>query len=201
MSTAKLNLPTALTLSRIVLIPAFIVAAPTQPLLAALIFGLASATDFLDGYFARKMDQVTKFGIILDPIADKFLVISALILLVDMDKVSVWIAVIIIAREFLITGLRVVALARDIVIKAEMGGKLKTGTQIAAIICLVLSGPLAPFEIPGIDLYDAGTALIWISLVLSLISGVQYTTAFWRKILNSSSTPPADVPPPGSPEV
>ncbi len=173
----RLNLPTALTFGRIVLIPFFVLIAPERPFLGALIFGVASVTDFLDGYLARKTGQITKFGIILDPIADKFLVISALILLVDMARLSAWIAIIIIVREFLVTGLRAVALSKDIVIPAEMGGKLKTASQIIAILCLVMS-----VDIYGIDLYDVGTIFVWIALGLSLVSGVQYTVSFWKKI-------------------
>lgn len=173
----RLNLPTALTFSRIVLIPFFVLIAPERPFLGALIFGIASVTDFLDGYLARKRGQITKFGIILDPIADKFLIISALILLVDMARLSAWIAIIIIVREFLVTGLRVVALSKDIVIPSEMGGKLKTSSQIIAILCLVVS-----VDIYGVDLYDVGTVFIWIALGLSIASGVQYTVSFWKKI-------------------
>lgn len=173
----KLNLPTVLTLSRIVLIPFFIMVTPYNPFLGALIFGIASVTDFLDGYIARKRGQITKFGIILDPIADKFLVISALILLVDMARLPAWIAIIIIVREFLVTGLRAVALSRDIVIPAELGGKLKTAAQITAILCFILD-----VNVLGIDLYDTGIVAIWIALVLSIVSGIQYTASFWKQI-------------------
>jgi CDP-diacylglycerol--glycerol-3-phosphate 3-phosphatidyltransferase len=173
----RLNLPTIITLSRIVLIPFFVLIAPDRPFLGALIFGVASVTDFLDGYLARKTGQITKFGIILDPIADKFLVISALILLVDMARLSAWIAIVIIVREFLVTGLRAVALSKDIVIPAEMGGKLKTFSQITAILCLIIS-----MNIFGIDLYDVGIVFIWIALVLSIVSGVQYTVSFWKRV-------------------
>lgn len=173
----RLNLPTALTLSRLVLIPFFIVITPDHPFYGAVIFGIASITDFLDGYVARKTGQITKFGIILDPIADKFLVISALILLVDMAKLSVWIATIIVVREFLVTALRVVALSKDIVIPAEMGGKLKTGFQITAILFLILDMTLF-----GLDLYDAGIILMWIAVFLSVTSGIQYTVSFWKRI-------------------
>lgn len=173
----RLNLPTIITLSRIVVIPFFVLIAPDRPFLGALIFGIASITDFLDGYIARKRGQITKFGIILDPIADKFLVISALILLVDMARLSVWIAIIIIVREFLVTGLRAVALSKDIVIPADLGGKLKTFSQIAAVLCLIIS-----MNIFGVDLYDVGIVFIWIALVLSIVSGVQYTVSFWKKV-------------------
>ncbi len=173
----RLNLPTLITLSRIVLIPFFVIITPDRPFLGALIFGIASVTDFLDGYIARKTGQITKFGIILDPIADKFLVISALILLVDMARLSAWIAIIIIVREFLVTGLRAVALSKDIVIPSERGGKLKTSLQFTAIICLIIS-----MDILGIDLYDVGIIFIWIALILSIVSGIQYTVSFWKKI-------------------
>lgn len=180
MSTPRLNLPTILTLSRIILIPVFITVVYRHPVWGAIIFGIASITDFLDGYFARRSGQVTKFGVILDPLADKFLVISALIVLVDMARLSAWIAIIIIVREFLITGLRVVALSKDIIIPAEMGGKLKTGAQITAILCLILVGSI--FDNLPLDLYDIGIAFVWLAVVLSVISGIQYTVSFWKKI-------------------
>ena len=146
----------------------------------AIVFSIASITDFLDGYFARRSGQVTKFGIILDPLADKFLVISALVVLVDMARLSAWMAIVIIVREFLITGLRVVALSKDIIIPAEMGGKLKIGAQITAILCLILVGSF--FDNLPLDLYDIGSAFVWVALVLSVVSGIQYTVSFWKKI-------------------
>ncbi|MGE5239262.1 MAG: CDP-diacylglycerol--glycerol-3-phosphate 3-phosphatidyltransferase [Chloroflexota bacterium] len=177
MSTVTLNLPTILTFSRIVLIPFFVLITPRSPLLGIAIFLIASATDFLDGYLARRSGQITKFGIILDPIADKFLVISALILLVDMVKISAWIAIVIIVREFVVTALRVVALSKNIVISAETGGKLKTAAQMVSIILLLLPGGLGEF-----DFYDAGLVLMYISLVLALVSGFRYTVSFWRQL-------------------
>jgi CDP-diacylglycerol---glycerol-3-phosphate 3-phosphatidyltransferase len=180
MSTLKLNLPTILTLSRIVLIPFFVLSVYNHPVIGALVFSIASITDFLDGYLARRSGQVTKFGIIMDPLADKFLVISALIVLVDMERVSAFVAIVLIVRDFLVTGLRVVALSRDIVIPAEMGGKLKTTAQITAVLCLILVGSI--FDNLPFDLYDIGLVFIWIALVLSVISGVQYTISFWRKV-------------------
>lgn len=177
MSTLRLNLPTVLTLSRILVIPIFIVTVYQHPVLGAVIFSIASLTDYLDGYFARHSGEVTKLGVILDPIADKFLVVSALIVLVDMGRLPAWIAIIIIVREFFVTGLRAIALSRNIVIPAEMGGKIKTVTQMIAILCLILMG-----SIFDIDLYDIGIILIWIALVLAVVSGVQYTLSFWRRI-------------------
>jgi CDP-diacylglycerol--glycerol-3-phosphate 3-phosphatidyltransferase len=177
MSTITLNLPTVLTFSRIILIPFFVLITPKSPLLGIAIFLIASATDFLDGYLARRSGQITKFGIILDPIADKFLVISALILLVDMVKLSAWVAIIIIVREFLVTALRVVALSKNIVISAESGGKLKTTAQMISIVLLLLPGGLG-----DLDFYDVGLVLMYIAVVLAITSGVQYTLSFWRRI-------------------
>src|SRR5512143_3586125 len=174
MGTLRLNVPTVLTLSRIVLIPLFVVSVYQHPFLGALVFSIASVTDFLDGYLARRSGQVTKFGIIMDPIADKFLIISALIVLVDMERLPAWMAIMLIMREFLITALRVVALSRDIVIPAELGGKLKTTAQISAILCLILTGNFL-----FVDLYDVGIVFIWVALVLAVVSGVKYTLAFW----------------------
>jgi CDP-diacylglycerol--glycerol-3-phosphate 3-phosphatidyltransferase len=180
-NTLKLNLPTILTLSRIVVIPLFIYVTPGHNFLGALIFSLASITDFLDGYLARRSGQVTTFGIIVDPIADKFLVIAALIVLVDMGRISVLIAFIVIVREFLVTALRAVALSKDIVIKAEMGGKLKVTAQITAILCLILG-----WDVMGVDLYDLGIMAIWVAIILSLISGVQYMVSFWKKTIGAA---------------
>jgi CDP-diacylglycerol--glycerol-3-phosphate 3-phosphatidyltransferase len=177
MSTLKLNLPTVLTLSRIFLVPVFIFSVYQHQVFGAFIFGVASITDYLDGYFARHSGEITKLGVILDPLADKFLVVSALIVLVDMERLPAWIAIVIIIREFLVTGLRAVALSKNVIISAEMGGKMKTFTQIIAILCLILMG-----SIFDIDLYDIGIILIWISLALSVISGIQYTLSFWRRI-------------------
>ncbi|MCG6553036.1 MAG: CDP-diacylglycerol--glycerol-3-phosphate 3-phosphatidyltransferase [Candidatus Magnetominusculus sp. LBB02] len=177
MTTVRLNVPTILTLSRIFVIPVFVYITPEHRVWGAVVFGLASITDFLDGYLARRSGQITQFGIIMDPIADKFLVISALILLVDMGNISMWLAIVIIVREFLVTTLRVVALTKDIVIAAELGGKLKTGAQITGILCLILEHYLF-----GINLYGLGLAMIWIAVALAVVSAVQYTIGFWKKI-------------------
>ena len=177
MSAIKLNVPTILTFSRIFLIPFFVIITPGSPYLGIGIFLIASLTDFLDGYLARRSGQITTFGIILDPIADKFLVISALILLVDMVRLSAWIAIIIIVREFVVTTLRVVALSMDIVIPAETGGKLKTTAQMASIVLLLLPGGIG-----NVDFYDVGLILMYVALVLAITSGIQYTISFWKRI-------------------
>jgi CDP-diacylglycerol--glycerol-3-phosphate 3-phosphatidyltransferase len=118
----------------------------------------------------------------MDPIADKFLIISALVVLLDQEWLKAWVVIIIIVREFLITALRVVALSKDIIIKAEMGGKIKTATQITGIICLLLPRDFLGIDLWGLDIKDIGTDAIYISLVLAVVSGVQYTIAFWKKI-------------------
>lgn len=176
-----LNLPTLITLSRILLIPAFVLVVETRPIIGVAIFSLASATDILDGYLARKRKEVTKVGILLDPIADKLLVISALILLVDMSLAPAWIAIVIIIREFLVTGLRFVALSRDIVISAEIGGKIKTVTQITAIIILFISHSTI-FSSFAINIKIIGTICLWSSMLIGLASGFHYFVLFYKKI-------------------
>jgi len=172
-----INLPIILTCSRIIIILPFVLITPGNPFLGEVIFGLAAITDYLDGYFARKKKQVTKLGILLDPIADKLLVIAALILLVDIELVPAWIAIVIIAREFIVTGLRIVALTMDLIIPAEMGGKLKVTCQIASILVLLLDKSFFTS-----DLYSTGILLLWTSMILGLISGVQYFYLFWKRI-------------------
>ncbi|RJQ56443.1 MAG: CDP-diacylglycerol--glycerol-3-phosphate 3-phosphatidyltransferase [Nitrospiraceae bacterium] len=171
------NIPTIITFSRILIIIPFVLVAPENPVLGAVLFAVASLTDFLDGYLARRSRQVTKLGILLDPIADKLLVISALIVFVDMTVIPAWIAIVIIAREFIITGLRVVALSKDIVIPAEMGGKIKVTAQISSILVLLLDRTLI-----AVDLYSAGITLLWIAMVLGVVSGVQYFIIFYKRL-------------------
>ncbi len=171
------NIPTIITFSRILLIPLFIFVVKTKPFLGVLIFVLASATDLLDGYLARKSKQVTKFGILLDPLADKLLVIAALIVFVDMEVIEAWIAIVVIAREFIVTGLRIAALSKDVVIPAEMGGKVKTVTQFASILILLVDR----LHI-NLDLYTSGIVLLWISMLVGIASGIQYFVLFWRRL-------------------
>lgn len=181
-----INIPTLITLSRIFVIPLFVFIAAKDPFTGALIFSLAAITDFFDGYIARRSKQVTKLGILLDPIADKLLVISALIVLVDMALVPAWIAIVIVAREFLVTGLRVVALTKDLVIPAETGGKIKVGAQIASIIILLLDRSLISYDFFGpiefLVEYSVGITLLWAAMIIGLVSGVQYFQAFWKKL-------------------
>ncbi len=169
--------PTIITFTRILIILPFILVAPDNPLLGAGLFAVASLTDFLDGYIARKTRQITRLGILLDPIADKLLVISALVLLVDMAMIPAWIAIVIIVREFVVTGLRIAALSKDVVIPAETGGKVKTVSQIASILILFMDRTVI-----SVDFYAAGIALLWISMIIGVISGVQYFILFWKRI-------------------
>jgi CDP-diacylglycerol--glycerol-3-phosphate 3-phosphatidyltransferase len=148
-----------------------------RPLLGTIIFVLASLTDIFDGYIARRSRQVTKLGVLLDPLADKLLVICALIVLVDMGYIPAWIAIVIIAREFIVTGLRIVALSKDIIIPAEMGGKIKAVMQFTSIFILLMDR-----SIISIDLYTTGIVLLWIAMLIGIVSGVQYFTLFWRQL-------------------
>lgn len=177
MSILRFNIPNILTFSRIIFVPIFIWITPQSHILGIIIFLIASLTDFLDGYLARKSRQITKLGIILDPIADKILIISALILLVDMVRISAWIAIVIIAREFIITVIRLIGLSKNIIIPAEKYGKLKVITQIVAVILLLLPGGLVYF-----DFYDIGLVIIYISAIIAILSGIKYIVSFWRQI-------------------
>lgn len=172
------NIPTVITFTRILLIPFFIFLTPPRPLLGASIFAIASLTDLIDGYIARRSMQVTKFGVLLDPIADKLLVISALIILVDMGLIPAWMAIVIIAREFLVTGLRIVALSKDIVIPAETGGKIKAVTQIISVLLLLISRAHIGIE----ELYSTGIVLLWIAMLVGILSGIQYLIMFWKRL-------------------
>lgn len=168
----SLNLPNLITLLRIFLIPVFIILYidPTQnrSLIAAIIFAFAAITDFVDGYIARKTGQVTKLGKLLDPIADKLLTISGLILLVDHQKVAGWIAILIISREIAVTGLRAIASSSGRIMQAESAGKIKMAILTIAIILLML------------DYRETGGVLLLTALFLSLYSGVQYFKLFWK---------------------
>lgn len=170
----SLNLPNLITLLRIFLIPVFIILYidPTQnrSLIAAIIFAFASLTDFVDGYIARKTGQVTKLGKLLDPIADKFLTISGLILLVDHQKAAGWIAILIISREIAVTGLRAIASSSGRIMQAESAGKIKMAILTFAIILLML------------DYRVGGSILLWGALFFSIYSGILYFIRYWREV-------------------
>ncbi len=168
-----MNLPNKLTLFRVILIPFFVffLLAPYFEgygnYIAVAIFVVASITDFLDGKIARKYSLVTNFGKFMDPLADKLLVSSALICLVALNKIPAWIVIVIIAREFIISGFRLVAADNGVVIAASYWGKFKTAFQMVTVIVLILN-------IPGEVFAVVGTVLIYISLVLTVISLIDY---------------------------
>lgn len=165
-----MNLPNQLTLLRIILIPVFIVVLMLGYYYeAAAIFVIASATDALDGHIARKYNLVTNFGKLMDPLADKLLVVSALVCLVELGDVPGWIVIVILAREFTITALRSVAASEGIVIAAGNSGKLKTIFQMVAITALLLKN--WPFELIGIPF---ATIMLWAALVMTIYSGIEY---------------------------
>lgn len=170
-----MGLANKITISRILLVPLFMIfllSAP-QPIgsyIAALIFGIAAITDTIDGYIARSQSQVTVFGQLIDPLADKLLVSAALISLVQLGRLSAWVAVIIIAREFAVSGLRLVALTENKVIPASIWGKLKTISQIIAIIIIIAN---VPYSVFGISL---GLMAIAVAVILTILSGIDYFT-------------------------
>jgi CDP-diacylglycerol---glycerol-3-phosphate 3-phosphatidyltransferase len=171
-----LNLPNALTLLRILAVPVVVVAllgeTPNGDTLAAAVFALAAATDGLDGYFARSRDAVTTFGKLMDPLADKLLIIGALVSLVSLNRLEAWVAMVIIAREVAVTILRTIAAERGLIIAASWLGKLKTVLQIGAIFALIATNP-APL---GVDI------LVYVALAVTVISGVDYFFGLRRRI-------------------
>lgn len=180
----SLNLPNLLTLVRILLIPVFVILfitpTPDRSLSAAVIFTVAAMTDMLDGYIARRTGQVTKLGKLLDPIADKLLVLSALILLVNIDRVSALVAILVIAREVAVTGIRAIAAGEGLIIAAETTGKYKMALQVVAIVLLILEGTgLAELG----NMHLAGTVTLYLSLVLGYVSGGQYVWSFWKQVV------------------
>jgi CDP-diacylglycerol--glycerol-3-phosphate 3-phosphatidyltransferase len=157
----------------------FVTPTPSRSLAAAVVFIVAALTDLLDGYLARRCGQVTKLGRLLDPIADKLLVLSALIVLVQVDRVSALIAILIIAREVAVTGIRAIAATEGVIISAETTGKYKMALQVIAIVLLILEGTVLS-EYGNVHL--AGIVTLYLSLVLGYLSGGQYVWSFWRQI-------------------
>jgi CDP-diacylglycerol--glycerol-3-phosphate 3-phosphatidyltransferase len=172
-----MNLPNGLTLFRIFLIPLLVAVLLTKfnVLIAVAIFLAASLTDLLDGYFARKRGQVTTLGVLLDPVADKLLVSSAFISLVQLQIVPAWMVVIIVGREFAVSGLRSIASAQGFTIDASELGKIKMVTQVAAITLLILGSRYPTFHTVG------GIALYFVVL-FALLSAIGYFRTFWTKI-------------------
>jgi CDP-diacylglycerol--glycerol-3-phosphate 3-phosphatidyltransferase len=182
-----LNLPNTLTLVRMFLVPLFVVVLLTEfegprivgvskELLGAAIFALASATDWLDGYLARRRRQVTWFGQVMDPIADKLLTSAAFISLVQLDLAPAWMVVLVIGREIVVTGLRSLAHTKGITIVASRLGKGKMASQVTAILLLLLgAGPLT-------WLAPMGQAAMWVVMVMAVVSAVDYYRRFQRLV-------------------
>jgi CDP-diacylglycerol--glycerol-3-phosphate 3-phosphatidyltransferase len=172
-----LNVPNTLTLFRILLVPVLVVVlldeTPNGKWIAAAVFAIAAVTDGLDGYIARSRRSVTTFGKVMDPIADKLLIAAALMSLVSLDRVAPWIAMVIIAREFAVSGLRVAAGAQGAVIPASVLGKVKTVTQVAAIIAAIAAGDVGDWWVQ---------LLLYLAVAATIVSGADYFLNFRRRI-------------------
>lgn len=165
-----MNLPNKLTIGRVIAVPVFIAAFMLEWYIAAfIIFVAASFTDYLDGHLARKWNLVSNFGKIMDPLADKVLVYSALCLMIP-TLIPGWMMIIILAREFTVAGMRTVAASEGIVIAAGMSGKIKTVLQMIAV-CLLLLVPALP---GSAILWYGAQAFLWASLIMTVYSGVEY---------------------------
>lgn len=192
-----MNLPNALTVLRIFLVPVLVVVLLTRArtdkglFLGAAIFGVAVLTDYLDGYFARRRNQVTKLGILLDPIADKLLTAAAFLSLVEMDAVPAWMVMIILGRELAVTGLRNVAAGWGHLIPASGLGKGKMVAQVVAIFLLLFSRRFPLLRLPAM-------VTLWFVVILAVVSGVDYFWSFWRELYRTSPRPAAPPAPAAS---
>ncbi len=178
-----MNLPNKLTLLRVILIPFFLFFlltdfVPFSDWIAIVFFAVASLTDALDGYIARRDNLVTTFGKFLDPLADKALVVAALVAFIELDLVSSPAIIIIIFREFAVSGLRLITASDGVVVSAGIWGKLKTAFTMVAIIAILL------FKAFGLasDLIIVNEILIWVATILTIISGGVYLKAYWKYI-------------------
>ena len=171
-----LNLPNVLTVMRIMLVPVLVVAllgnTPEGDVLAAIVFALASLTDFVDGYLARTRDSITNFGKLMDPLADKLLIIAALISLVSLHRLPAWIAMVIITRELAVTVLRLGATQAGVVMAASMFGKVKTCLQIAAILAVI--------AVHGRPLWVS--ALLYLTAAVTVLSGLDFFFGLRRRM-------------------
>lgn len=173
--------PNNLTMFRVLAVPLLIVLLlfDNRPvgLLAAIVFSVAAITDYLDGYIARRYGLTSNLGKILDPLADKLLISTAFIMMIDLGRIPAWIVCIIIGRELAITGFRNIISGHGEDAAASMLGKYKTGFQIAAVIPLLIHYPYF-----GIDFNTVGSLLLWVALVFTLWSGVDYIVRFRKHI-------------------
>jgi len=185
----SINLPNALTLTRIFLVPFLVVVLLTKfderETVGLIIFLTAVATDFLDGWLARRRSQITTLGTLLDPIADKLLISAAFISLVELGLAPAWMVVVIIGREFAVSGLRSIASGRGIVIPASGWGKAKMVTQIAAVSLLILALRHEQFATPG-------RIALWLVVAVALASGMEYFLRFFRQIVLEGPLPGAE---------
>ncbi|MBI3803412.1 MAG: CDP-diacylglycerol--glycerol-3-phosphate 3-phosphatidyltransferase [Nitrospirae bacterium] len=174
-----MNLPNILTIIRVLLIPFFIFffsqASLRSEIIAGIIFLVASLTDLLDGYLARRTSQVTQFGKFLDPVADKLLIVSALVLLVGNGRVPAWVAIVIIGREFAVTAFRAIASSEGIIIAAEGTGKYKMFLQTVAIIFLIT-------DLPSPHFHQIGLVFLFAAMLLAIYSAGQYFIKFGRQV-------------------
>jgi CDP-diacylglycerol--glycerol-3-phosphate 3-phosphatidyltransferase len=171
-----LSLPNLLTVLRILLVPVVVVAlleeTPNADTIAAIVFCAAALTDGLDGYIARSRGSVTNFGKLMDPLADKLLIIAPLVSLVSLDRIDAWVAMVIIAREFAVTALRILAVEQGVVIPASVFGKAKTITQVVAIFA-VIAFQSTPWPV---DL------LVYVAVAVTVVSGADYFFGLRRRI-------------------
>jgi CDP-diacylglycerol--glycerol-3-phosphate 3-phosphatidyltransferase len=181
------TIPNWLTIGRILSVPViiFLTSFPSRgfSIAAALFFSVAAITDILDGYIARKTGQVSDFGKLVDPIADKIIVASAFIMLVHLDRAPAWVVALIISREFAVSGLRAFAGTRSVVIEAGIAGKTKTTLQILAIIALMFN-----YSLWGIPFREAGLALLAAALLTTMWSGYRYFADYSAVISQGSDS-------------
>jgi CDP-diacylglycerol---glycerol-3-phosphate 3-phosphatidyltransferase len=181
-----LNVPNVLTMLRILAVPVIVVAllgeTPHGDVIAAVVFALAALTDTLDGYVARRRSSVTTFGKLMDPLADKLLIVAALVTLVSLGRVAAWVAMVIIAREVAVTGLRGVAAEKGVVIAASWLGKLKTILQVAAVFALIIWVP-APLWVD---------VLVYMAVAVTVISGADYFFGLRRRVAEGATAARAE---------
>ena len=196
------NLPNILTMARIAVIPVICVLLaidkPMAGVAAAALFGAAAATDWLDGYIARKRALVSLTGKFLDPLADKLLVMAVIVTMVAHDRLPVWFVTLLLAREMSVTGLRALAAAEGLILAADWGGKWKTAFQLVGLVCLIIQYCYTiDFGLFSLDVrFDrVGFLLLLLSLLYSLASGWGYFRSFLRSI-EERAAPPSEVPSP-----
>lgn len=176
-----MNLPNKLTVARVCMVPLFMIAllmnTDGSRVVATLLFALASLTDMLDGKIARKYNLITNFGKLMDPLADKILTAAAMVCLVELGDLAAWIVVIVLFREYAITGLRSVAASENIVVAAGIWGKVKTVCQMVALMLMMLKPQIV--ALCGVDL---GLLLMYVALILTVYSGVDYVVKLNKQI-------------------